>query len=272
MPTLEVEGLEVAYEQAGQGPPLALLHGALSDSRVWRRQIEELSDEFTVVAWDAPGAGQSSDPAGRFGMAEWADVLAAFLAAVKLRQAHILGLSWGGSLALELYRRHPKVATSLILADTYAGWKGSLPSEACNERLEMALRTSTMPPSELVARWLPELVSGSTSPESGHELASIMSDFHPAGVQLMAHSMAEADLRDVLPRIGVPTLLLWGEHDHRSPRSIAEQMRAAIPRAKLALIPDAGHDSNIDQPGRFNAEVRNFCRSVAAQPGAPFDS
>jgi pimeloyl-ACP methyl ester carboxylesterase len=272
VPTLEVEGLEIAYEQAGQGPPLALLHGALSDSRVWRRQMEELSDEFTVVAWDAPGAGRSSDPAEPFGMADWADVLAAFLAAVKLRQVHILGLSWGGSLALELYHRHPKVATSLILADTYAGWKGSLSLEACNDRLDMALHASTRPPSELVERWLPELASGATSPESGHELASIMSDFHPAGARLMAHSMAETDLRHVLPRIGVPTLLLWGEHDHRSPRSIAEQMRAAIPNAKLAVIPDAGHDSNIDQPGRFSAEVRTFCRSVAAQQIPPFDS
>jgi pimeloyl-ACP methyl ester carboxylesterase len=266
VPTLEVEGLEVAYEQAGEGPPLALLHGALSDSRVWRRQMEELSDEFTVVAWDAPGAGQSSDPAEPFGMAEWADALAAFLGAVKLGAAHILGLSWGGSLALELYRRHPEGAASLILADTYAGWKGSLSSEGCTERLEMALRTSTMPSSELVARWLPELASEATSSEPVHELASIISDVHPAGVRLMAHSMAEADLRDVLPQIDVPTLLLWGEHDERSPLSIAEDMCAAIPGAKLAVIPDAGHDSNIDQPRRFSAEVRDFCRSVPARP------
>lgn len=245
-----------------------LLHGAIADARVWRRQMEELSDEFTVVAWDAPGAGRSSDPPEPFGMAEWADALAGFLGALELGPAHVLGLSWGGSLALELFSRHPEAAASLILADTYAGWKGSLPAAECAERLDMALHTSTMPPDELVSRWLPELLSGAASPELAHELASIMSDFHPVGLRLMAHAMADADLRNVLPKIQVPTLLLWGDHDERSPLSIAEGMRAAIPDAKLAVIPGAGHDSNIEQPIRFSAEVRDFCRSVAAPPEA----
>lgn len=263
MPTLEIDGLRVAYERAGEGPPLALLHGAISDSRVWRRQIEELSGEFAVVAWDAPGAGQSSDPPESFRMHDWADVLATFLGALSLGPAHVLGLSWGGSLVLELYRRHPEVAASLILADTYAGWKGSLSEAECAERLEMALRTSAMPPRELVSRWLPELLSEAASPELARELASIVSEFHPIGSRLMAHAMAEADLRDVLPQIEVPTLLLWGEDDQRSPLSIAESMRDEIPGSKLSLIPGAGHDSNIEQPARFSAEVRGFCRSVS---------
>jgi pimeloyl-ACP methyl ester carboxylesterase len=239
-----------------------MLHGALSDGRVWRRQMEDLSDEFTVVAWDAPGAGRSSDPTEPFGLPEWAGVLAAFLRALELDRTHLLGLSWGGSLALELYRRHPEAVASLVLADTYAGWKGSLSREACTERLEMGLRVSAMEPSELVEHWLPEVHSETPSPPAERELASIMSDFHPVGARLMAHSMAQADLRDVLPRIDVPTLLLWGAQDERSPLSIADEMRAAIPGAKLAVIPEAGHDSNIDQPGRFSEEVRGFCRSA----------
>ena len=60
--SVEVGGLRVAYVRAGQGPPLILLHGGLSDHREWRRQVEDLSDGFTVVAWDAPGCGDSSDP------------------------------------------------------------------------------------------------------------------------------------------------------------------------------------------------------------------
>jgi pimeloyl-ACP methyl ester carboxylesterase len=263
VPVLHIEGLEIAYEQAGEGPSLVLLHGALSNARIWRQQIAELSDEFTVVAWDAPGAGRSSDPAEPFGMVEWADVLAAFVDAGGLGRAHFVGLSFGGTLALELYRRHPDVAASLILADTYAGWKGSLSAAECAQRLAMALRASALPPRELVSQWLPQLLSGTASAELAQELASIMSEFHPVGARLMAHAMAEADLRDVLPRIQVPTLLLWGEQDERSPLSIAEHLRGAIPGAKLALIPGAGHDSNVEQPARFSAEVREFCRSVA---------
>ena len=105
--TVKVGGLEIAYERAGDGAPLVFLHGALADSRVWRRQLAGLSDEFTVVAWDEPGAGRSSDPPERFTLGDFADTLAAFIAALDLSPAHVAGLSWGGVVAQELYRRHP---------------------------------------------------------------------------------------------------------------------------------------------------------------------
>lgn len=107
MDVVEVGGLEIAFERQGAGPPLVLLHGFVGHSREWRRQIDDLSEEFTVVAWDAPGAGRSSDPPETFRLPDYADCLAAFIDAVGLRRPHIVGLSFGGALALELYRRHP---------------------------------------------------------------------------------------------------------------------------------------------------------------------
>ncbi len=80
MDQAEVDGLRIAYERAGQGEPLVLVHGYVGDGRsCWRRQMEALSDEFTVVAWDAPGTGRSSDPPESFGMHGYADCLAAFI-------------------------------------------------------------------------------------------------------------------------------------------------------------------------------------------------
>ena len=77
---IEVEGLRVGYERAGEGPPLVLLHGYVGDGpTLWRRQLEELADEFTVVVWDAPGTGRSADPPETFGMAGYADCLAGFI-------------------------------------------------------------------------------------------------------------------------------------------------------------------------------------------------
>ena len=73
--------------------------------------------------------------------------------------------------------------------------------------------------------------------------------------------MAETDQRDLLPRITVPTLLIWGELDARSPLSVARQFEQAIPDTKLVVIPDAGHVSNLEQPERFNEAVREFCRA-----------
>ncbi|HUP74673.1 MAG TPA: alpha/beta hydrolase [Acidimicrobiales bacterium] len=128
MDYVEVGGLRVAFKRQGEGPPLVLLHGWPSNSREWRHQLDALSDEFTVLAWDAPGAGQSSDPPEMLGLADWADCLAAFLEKLGYGRAHIAGLSWGGGLALELYRRHPTIPRALILTSAYAGWAGSLPA------------------------------------------------------------------------------------------------------------------------------------------------
>src|SRR5438067_8212250 len=95
---IEIAGHSILYRSAGSGPPLVLLHGFLCDSRVWRRQLAELADEFDVVAWDAPGAGLSPDPPAGFGLDDWAICLARFLEALGLGPAHIVGLSWGGLL------------------------------------------------------------------------------------------------------------------------------------------------------------------------------
>lgn len=109
----EVNGLSVAYERAGSGPVLVLLHGFLFDSRAWRPQLESLSDNFTVIAWDAPGAGQSSDPPETFEIGDWADCVAGLLDTVGVQRAHVLGLSWGG-------HRRPGVLSATTLASAVA--------------------------------------------------------------------------------------------------------------------------------------------------------
>lgn len=163
MDQIEVEGLRVAYQRAGQGPPLVLLHGMGLDSREWRRQLEGLSDEFTVVAWDTPGSGHSWDPPGSFRHQDYADCLAAFIKALGLERPHVLGLSFGGGLALELYRRHPALPRTLVLASAYAGWAGSLPRDVVEQRLQQMLWLTEQPPDRLVRAFLPTLFT-----EFGH--------------------------------------------------------------------------------------------------------
>jgi pimeloyl-ACP methyl ester carboxylesterase len=259
----DANGLSVAYERTGYGPALVLLHGFTHDARVWRHQLDGLADAFTVIAWDAPGAGQSPDPPESFEIGDWAECLAGFLDAMGIQRAHILGLSWGGLLAQEFYRRDTARVRSLVLADTYAGWKGSLPEPIAQERLVACLRDASLPPSEFVPRYLPGMFGESASPDARDQLASIMADFHPLGFRLMATALAQADTRDLLPLIRVPTLLIWGDADARSPMPVAHQMRDAIPGARLAIIPGAGHVSNLEEPARFNALVRDFCLSAA---------
>lgn len=263
MDEIEVGGLGIAFERQGTGPPLVLLHGILQDSRAWRTQLDALSDEFTVVAWDAPGCGRSADPAETFRLPEYADCLAAFVDALGLGRPHVLGLSLGGALALELYRRHPRIPGTLVLASAYAGWAGSLPAEVVERRLQQALREADLRPDQFISGWIPGLLTESAPPELVDEVVGVMSEFHPAGYRAMAHALAEADLRDVLPRIDVPTLLLYGQVDRRSPLSVAEGLHAGIPASTLVVLPGVGHLANLEAPDSFNAEVRSFLRRAA---------
>jgi pimeloyl-ACP methyl ester carboxylesterase len=160
MEMVEVDGLQIAYERVGSGQALVLLHGYVGDApTTWRPQLDGLSDEFPVVAWDAPGAGRSTDPPERFGLDGYADCLAGFLEKLGLDTACVAGLSFGGILALALQRRHSAVSSALILASAYAGWAGSLPSEVAEERLRQALALADGAPGAFVAALLPTMFS-----------------------------------------------------------------------------------------------------------------
>jgi len=260
MEALRAYGLEIAYELAGEGPPLVLAHGAAVDSRMWRPQVAALSDEFSVVAWDEPGAGRSSDVPAGFALANYANCLAALIRALDLGPAHVAGLSWGGTVAQELYRQQPELVATLVLVDTYAGWKGSLPAEEVRARIE-GVRKMVAAADHLFDPTLPGLFAGDPPAELVRLMEAMAADVRPESMSTALEVMAAADLRDLLPRIAVPTLLVWGELDARSPLSVARQFEEAIPDAKLVLIPGAGHVSNLEAPDRFNDVVRGFCRA-----------
>jgi pimeloyl-ACP methyl ester carboxylesterase len=260
MDHVDVDGLSIAYERTGQGEPLVLLHGYVGDGRsCWHRQREALAEDFTVVAWDAPGTGHSSDPPEFFGMHAYADCLAGFIDRLGLGRTHVAGLSFGGALAIDLVDRHPGVPRSLVLASAYAGWAGSLPAPAAAERLQQALRLSEFTPEQFVDTLLPTMFSAAAPREDVEAFAAAMREFHPRGFRAMARAAAE-DLRSALPRVDVPTLLVYGDQDERAPLSVAEDLHRSIAGSGLLLLSGAGHGCNIDAADRFNAAVRDFLR------------
>lgn len=255
---IEVEGLRIAYERAGAGPPLVLLHGYVGDgTATWRRQIDALSDEFSLLVWDAPGAGRSGDPPEEIGMAGYADCLAGFIEKLALEQPHVAGVSFGAALALELSHRHPHIPRTLTLASAYAGWAGSLGTDAAAQRLEQAITLSRLSPEEFVATLLPTMFSQGAPPDAVAAFAAGMLAFHPNGFRAMARALAD-DLRETLPQIELPTLLLYGDRDVRAPLTVAEDIHTAIPGSTLVALPDAGHLCNIDAAEAFNTALRSF--------------
>ena len=263
MRSVVTHGLEIAYARAGAGPPLVLVHGAAQDGRVWQPQLAGLADAFTVVAWDEPGSGRSAGVPPGFGLADHAHCLAGLIGALGLGPAHVGGLSWGGAVVLELYRHHPECVATLVLADTYAGWAGSLSGAEVAARVAGMRRMLAAP---VFDPTLPGLFAGDRPAAFAPLLDAVAADVRPERLAAQLAAMAEADLRDVLPRIAVPALLLWGELDARSPLGVARQLERAIPHAELVVLPGCGHVSNLECPAAFNAAVRAFCR---AHPPAP---
>ena len=174
---LQIDDLSIGYRRSGKGPALVFLHGFLADSRCWRTQLAGLASEFDVIAWDAPGAGSSSDPPDPFTFADWSRSLAKFLDALGVARAHFVGLSWGGVLAQIFCRMYPSRVLRLVLADTYAGWKGSLPPTAVEKRLSRCEHDSRLSPEEFVPRWVPEMFTDGVPPGPVAELSAVFADF-----------------------------------------------------------------------------------------------
>ena len=260
MEVISANGLEIAYARVGNGPPIMFVHGAAEDGRVWQPQLAALADEFTLVAWDEPGAGRSSDLPAGFRLVDYANCLAALIERLELGPSHVAGLSWGSTLVLELYRHHPEHVATLILAAGYAGWKGSLPQEEVSARVE-GVRQMLGASAEEFDLTLPGLFADGPPAEFVPLLEEIARDVRPESLRTQLDVMAEADQRDLLPRITVPTLLIWGELDVRSSLSVANQFERTIPDTTLVVIPRAGHVCQLERPEQFNQAVREFCRA-----------
>jgi pimeloyl-ACP methyl ester carboxylesterase len=264
--SVDVHGLRVALRRRGQGEPVLLVHGGMSDSRDWGPQVEVLARDYDVIAVDVLGCGGSADPPEDFGLADHAHLLAGTLEALGVSSAHVIGLSLGSVLALALYREHPRSVRSLVLAGAYAGWAGSLPPEEVESRTRMVLETLQRP----VEEWGPPFLATVHGVDAPAEVVdasmAMLRDVRPEASRRLVLAIASADLRDMLPSIAVPVLLIYGQADQRAPAAVAAQLHAAIPGARLVVLPGAGHAVNLEAPEEFNAAVRAFLRSNAADP------
>jgi pimeloyl-ACP methyl ester carboxylesterase len=262
MDHVDIDGMRIAFTRDGAGPALVMLHGAPSDSRTWQWMLPDLSRDHTVVAWDAPGFGESSDIADSWRAPQFADALAGFIAALGLDRPHLVGHSFGTMVALSLFQRHPTLPVSLTLVGGYAGWAGSLPPDEVARRLEMFVGMAELGDA-FDPKSYPGLFSDLIPADREAALAAMMREnVRPASIRAAGHIGAETDLRPVLPTVDVPTLVLHGAADARSPLANAEALHAAISTSQLVVLPNLGHACVVEDPLACATEMRRFVRTV----------
>jgi pimeloyl-ACP methyl ester carboxylesterase len=252
--------VRIHHERRGNGPVLLLLHGIGSNSRSFRHQLADLSDSWTVVAWDAPGYGRSDDPVVPFTLADLADQVVSLLDELDVERAHVLGVSMGGVIAQLVFHRHPSRVRSLILADTNPGG-GGLPEPERSARVQARLDAlERLGPRGMAEARAPVLLRPDAPTDLLAEVTEIMAEVRAAGYRAAAVALGETDLTPLLGKIAVPTLVIHGELDTVVSPETGRLLAEKIPDARFVLIASAGHVSNQEQPHAFNAAVRQFLR------------
>lgn len=254
-----IDGVEIAYEVTGAGPTLLLLHAFPLGLSMWDAQVAALSATHRVVRFDARGFGGSVPGEGPLTMERIADDGAALLDLLGAERAVVGGCSMGGYAALAFVRRHPQRLAGLVLQDTRAG---ADTTEAMANRAALAAKVLAEGAAAAVEAFLPKLVGETTHRERPDLVAGLRERIlamSPQGIANALHGLASrADSRGTLPTIVVPTLVLVGAEDVLTPPSEATTMAAAIPRARLDVIPRAGHLANLESPAAVNAALRAF--------------
>jgi 3-oxoadipate enol-lactonase len=254
-----IEGAEIAYEVAGAGPAVLLLHAFPLGLSMWDAQAEALAATHRVVRFDARGFGGSHAGDGPLTMERIADDGAAFLDQLGIEKAVVAGCSMGGYAAFAFVRRHPQRLAGLVLQDTRAG---ADTAEAKASRAALAAKVLAEGASAAVEAFLPKLV-GETSHRERQDLVASLRErilaTAPQGIANALHGLAaRADSRETLPTIAVPTLVLVGAEDGLTPPPEAATMAAAIPKARLDVIPRAGHLANLENPAGVNDALLAF--------------
>jgi 3-oxoadipate enol-lactonase len=262
----QLPGLVLAYDSAGSGQTLLLLHGYPLSRRLWQPQLEYLTEAARLIAPDQRGHGDSDAPEGPYTMDQLADDAIALLDSLGLTQpAVVAGLSMGGYVALALARRYPSRVAGLILAATKAG-ADSPEAQANREKAAALAREKGV--EAVVDTVLPKMFAPSTytgNPALVAEWRGIMAATPLNGVVGDLLGMKDRpDSTPLLPQITKPVLVIHGQDDQLIPPREAEATHAGLPNAKLVLVPNAGHLLNLEQPETFNAEVRTFFHALSA--------
>jgi pimeloyl-ACP methyl ester carboxylesterase len=228
----------ISFDVQGSGAPLILLHGLSGSRQWWVRNVPAMANDHRTYCVDLPGFGDSRALRWR-SMDSAAERLVAWMADQDLERATIAGHSMGGAIAALVAATRPEKVDLLILANASIRPPGA----------PFAPRAADVPRSLLT---------------HANDLTALAArDFlrcDPASLLLATTDVIRTDWSSLLGRITAPTLVIWGEHDVITPITLGHAIAVSIPDARLAIVPDAGHNPMWEQADAFNAEVLRFLR------------
>ena len=265
MPQIRAGGLHVHYRLDGpEGAPLVTLsHSLAAHLGMWRPQVDALVRRYRILRYDVRGHGGTAAPDGPYTLEQLSADLAALLDALGIERTHLVGLSMGGMIGQLLALREPGRLVSLVLAETLAVYRPEARA-MWQERIDAASGPDGMEPlvEPTLTRWFTAPFKASR-PKVMEEVAAMIGATPPRGFIGCCRALMELDLIGRLPEIRLPTLVVVGRQDPTTPVAGAEAIADAIPGARLVVIEDAAHISNLEQPETFNAALLSFLDEVA---------
>jgi len=252
---------DLFYKEQGdpQGCPLVFIHAFPFRHEMWESQLSSLPEKFRAVTYDIRGLGQSPLGEGQFTMESYVEDLLLLLDHLKTPRAILCGLSLGGYIALRAIERSPERFNGLVLCDTRSE---ADQNEAKLKRAESIKQLKTQGVQAFAKSFLPNLFSAWTQ-ENNSDLVTtveeiILSQTAPAIATAQLAIVSRTDTTEALAKIRVPTLILVGEEDRLTPVADARALQQRIPGSRLEVIPQAGHMSNLENPGEFNRHLLSF--------------
>jgi len=260
MPSIEANGLKIAYEEKGQGDPLLLIMGLGAPGAAWEKHVEAYARHFRCIIMDNRGAGESDKPPEAYTTALMADDAAGLLEKLGIASARIAGISMGSGIAQELALRHPEKVESMVLISSWARCDAYMREIFLHfdvARRELSPRDFT----RLLQLWIyaPEYFKHSYSDlEEARESAGPVMPPHAFAAQTQA--CIQHCAFDRLDAIKQPCLLTVGELDIFTPRRFSDEMISRMPNAELQVFENAGHCHHWEKLSEFNEATVNFLR------------
>ena len=257
-----INGIALAYTDQGRGTPVVFLHAFPQNRTMWDAQVQALSHTHRVIAPDFRGFGESDAPQGPYTLEQYADDVNGLLDHLAIPQAVFVGLSMGGYTLFAFHRKYAARVHALVLADTRAG---ADTGDGRSGRFAMVRTASEKGAGAIADIMLPKLLSPvalQTKPELVRQVRERIERTQVSGIAGALMAMAERlDSVPLLAQITCPTLIITGELDGPTPPADGKLMAEAIPDARLKIISQAGHLSNLEQPEAFTQALQSFLES-----------